>query len=129
MKLGIYLDYDQFYPANSVVCSLKFYFDHFGEPTLSPKTLNLARGLRRRTSADVWFRVQLSLYLITYWNDFVIYIFFNIFSLPIHQLFFLKRIHMATKGYVLMCIHSGLNHTKIVSRHSKIRKVCFQTTK
>ena len=29
MKLGIYLDYDQFYPVNSVVCSLKSYFDHF----------------------------------------------------------------------------------------------------
>ena len=41
MKLGIYHYYDLFYHANSVVCSLKSYFDHFGEPTLSPKTLKL----------------------------------------------------------------------------------------
>ena len=40
---------DIFYPVNSVVCSLKSYFDDFGEPTLSPKTLNLVCGLRRRT--------------------------------------------------------------------------------
>ena len=60
MKLGIYLDYDQFYPVNSVVCSLKSYFDHFGEPTLSPKTLNLARGL---SAADVHGRMISSTYI------------------------------------------------------------------
>ena len=49
MKLGINFYYDQFYPANSEVCSLKSYFDHFEEPTLSPKALKLVGGRRRRT--------------------------------------------------------------------------------
>ena len=33
---------------------------------------------------------------------------------------------MTTKGYVLMCIHSGLNRAKIVSRWSKIKKYDFK---
>ena len=49
MKLGIYPYCDIFYHVNAVVCSLKSYFDHFGQPTLSPKTLKLVCGLRRWT--------------------------------------------------------------------------------
>ena len=144
MKLGINYYYDLFYPANSVVWSLKSYFDRFGEPTLSPKTLKLVRGLRRRTYdfeynyRCIWLIIEMIL----------VYLYLKctlIANSQIHQLFFLKRTHMTTKGCVLtghytltlvckstvlMRINSGLNHTKIVlSRRSKIRKVCFQTTK
>ena len=126
MKLGIYHYYDLFYPANSVVWSFKSYFDHFGEPTLSPKTLKLVRGLRRRTYnfeynyRCIWLIIEMILVYIS---------FFNVFLLQIHQPFVLKRTYMTSKGCVLMCIHNGLNLTKIVSRCSKIRKICFQTTK
>ena len=121
MILKTYLYCDLLNPANSVVCSLQSYFGHFGEPTLSPKTLNLVRGRRRRTYdfeynyRCIWLIIKIILDCLS----------FVCFLIANTSTFLFKTVPHDHKRLCFMCINSELIHTKIVSRRSKIRKICF----